>query len=287
MKEYHTTRGCIAGSHTLHTGPVVGVGKFNGKLIAGLANGQIQMGTGESAAHLSTGDHMDHMRQSREHRHLVACGGKERQNQLKVWNLETRECVFRTKNVANDFLQLEVPVWDTDVGFVDANRLASCSRHGYVRVYDMREQRRPIGNFTNDKEQIGYTCLATHGDHVFVGTTTGMAYAFDQRLMKRVLHTYKGFSGSISCVGTDNTGKYLYTSALDRFVRVHHAETTVLQYQCYVKSKATRVLLRECAPKVKAEPDDSDDEPVKREADGGDSAEEEFDQMFEQMQTVM
>lgn len=288
VKVYQTTRGTITGSHTVESGPVVGLAKFNGKLIAGLADGRIQIGTGETATHLSSGDAMDHMKQCRTSRHLVACGGKERQNNLKVWNLETGDCVYRTKNVPNDFLQLEVPIWDTDIGFIDANCLATCSRHGYVRVYDMRQQRRPIGIFTNEKEQIGYTCLATHGDNVFVGTTTGMAFAFDVRLMKQVLHTYKGFSGSISCVSTDNAGKYLCTSSLDRFVRVHHADTTALQYQCYVKSKATRVLLRECAPKIKEESDSEDDEVaegIKEEA--GDSSDDEFDRMFEQMPTVM
>lgn len=271
----------------MNSGPVVGVAKYDDKLIAGLANGQIQIGVGTTAIQLNSGDAMARMKQCTTSRNLVACGGKERQNNLKVWNLETNECVFRTKNLPNDFLQLEVPVWDTDLSFLDANRLATCSRHGYVRLYDMRTQRRPISNYTNDREQIGYACLATHGDTIFVGTTTGVAYAFDTRKMKQILHTYKGFSGSISAVGCDNSGKYLYTASLDRFVRVHHAETTELQYQCYVKSKATRILLRECEPTIKAEDEEENAEEVAVKVDDEDSGDDEFDRMFDAMPTVV
>lgn len=221
----------------------------------------------------------------------MACGGKERQNNLKVWNLETNACVWRTKNLPNDFLQLEVPIWDTDLSFIDANQLATCSRYGYVRVYDMRTQRRPTANFKNERDQIGYTCMATHGDNIFVGTTTGMAFAFDIRKMKQVLHTYKGFSGSISAVGCDNSGKFLYTASLDRFVRVHHAETTELQYQCYVKSKATRILLRECEPPIKTEEEDEEEITGQSNKEAGDddedSGDDEFDRMFKAMPTVL
>lgn len=291
VREFQTTRGTFTLSHNVESGPVVGLAKYNGKLITGLANGSIQIGTSKAATTLNSGDSMGRMKQCKTNRNLIACGGKERQNNLKVWNLDTNECIFRTKNVPNDSLQLEVPIWDTDIGFVDSNCLTTCSRFGYIRVYDMRKQRRPIFNYTNEREQIGYSCLATHGDNVFVGTTTGMAYAFDLRQMKHVLHTYKGFSGSLSCIGCDNTGKYLYTSSLDRFVRIHHAESTALQYQCYVKSKATRILLRECAPKKIAESDDELDEAEETNADvedsdDGDSADAEFDRLFEEMQTV-
>lgn len=295
VKVYETPLNAFTATRTFENGPIVGVGKFDGKIIAGLANGRIQIGHKKSTF-LETGDAMSRMRQCRQDRKLIASGGKERQNNLKVWNLETNECIFRTKNVPNDFLQLEVPIWDTDFGFIDANCLSTCSRYGYIRVYDMREQRRPVFNYSNDKEQIGYSCITLHGgDVVFAGTTTGVMHAFDLRKMKHVLHTYKGFTGSITDVGIDKTGKYLYSASLDRFVRVHHAETTALQYQCYVKSKATRVLLRECAPveiKQEKESDDEQEANLNGSTSAGQYADEgedddEFDKMFDQMQTVM
>lgn len=296
VKVYETPLNTFTSTHQFDDGPIVGAAKFGDKIIAGLANGKIQIKSVKSSkkatsTYFDTGDAMSRMRQCKSARNLVASGGKERQNNLKVWNLETNECQFRTKNVPNDFLQLEVPVWDSDFGFIDANCLSTCSRHGYIRVYDMRKQRRPIHSYTNDKEQISYTCLALHGDVVFSGTTTGILNAFDLRKMKHVLHTYKGFTGSISDVGVDETGKYVYTSSLDRFIRIHHSESTVLQYQCYVKSKATRILLRKCAPvEIKEEGGSSDEEAeIARKQNtlsGDNDDEDDFDKMFAEMPTV-
>lgn len=289
VKVYNTSSTPFTDNLTFEQGPIVGLAKFNGKIIAGLGNGKIQIGH-KKPTFLEAGDAMSRMRQCPIERKLIASGGKERQNNLKVWNLETNECVFRTKNVPNDFLQLEVPIWDTDFGFIDANCLSTCSRYGYVRVYDMRKQRRPIFTYSNDKEQISYSCLALHGDVVFAGTTTGVMHAFDLRKMKHVLHTYKGFAGSISDIGVDDSGKFLYSASLDRFVRVHHAESTVLQYQCYVKSKATRILLRNYAPAtVKEESDETTEKTAKkvRRTKGGEDEDDDFDEMFNNMQTVV
>lgn len=119
-------------------------------------------------------------------------------------------------------------------------------------------------------------------------------HAFDLRKMKHVLHTYKGFAGSISDIGVDNSGKFVYSASLDRFVRVHHAESTVLQYQCYVKSKATRILLKNYTPvKVKDESEKSSEKNTSKvhatgsAKDDDDDEDTEFDEMFNNMQTVV
>lgn len=290
VKVYSTASSEYVSTHTLEKGPVVGLASYSGKVIAGLANGRVQIGD-EEPTFLETGDSIARMRQCSVDRKLIATGGKERQNNLKVWNLETSECVFKTKNVPNDFLQLEVPIWDSDVGFVDANCLATCSRHGYVRLYDMRKQRRPVAIYTNDKEQIGYTCLAVHGNVLFCGSTLGVARAFDIRQMKQILHTFKGFSGSISDAVVDESGKYLCTASLDRFVRVHDAESTVLMYQCYVKSKATRVLLHQGQPEfeikeeeIESEEEGLENDPFAHDDDSDDKSD--FEEIFNQMETV-
>lgn len=297
VKVYSTTSNAFIDKQTFEKGPIVGLAKFNGKLIAGLANGKIQIIGNKKSEFLDAGDSMSRFRQCNHDLKLVATGGKERQNNLKVWNLETNECTFKTKNIPNDFLQLEVPIWDTDFGFINENCLSTCSRYGYVRVYDMRTQRRPTLNYSNDKEQISYTCLALHDNIIFSGTTTGILHAFDLRKMKHILHTYKGFSGSISDICVDNTGNYICSASLDRFVRVHATASTILQYQCYVKSKATRILLKECAPKVeiKSEDDDdatdSDDEDIDdavkhSNSQPDDDDDTDFDELFDQMPTV-
>lgn len=286
VKVYETSLNAFTSKYDVENGPVVGLAKYNGKIIAGLGNGKIQIGH-KKPTFLETGDAMTRLRQCTVDRKLIASGGKERQNNLKVWNLETNECVFRTKNMPNDFLQLEVPIWDNDFGFIDINCLSACSRHGYVRVYDMRKQRRPILNYTNDKDQISYTCLALHENVVYAGTTTGIMHAFDLRKMKHVLHTYKGFAGSISDIGLDLSGKFLYSASLDRFVRVHHAESTILQYQCYIKSKATRILLRNSTQVKVGDEDDLAHKSTTNIQPKSDNDDDDFDEMFNKMPTVV
>lgn len=288
VRAYETSLNRFTSKYNIENGPVVGLARYNGKIIAGMSNGKIQIGY-KKPTFLETGYAMSRLRQCTVDRKLIASGGEERQNNLKVWNLESNECVFRTKNVPNDFLQLEVPIWDNDFGFIDVNCLSTCSRHGYVRVYDMRKQRRPIFNFTNDKEQISYTCLALHENVVYAGTTTGIMHAFDLRKMKHVLHTYKGFAGSISDIGVDSSGKFVYSASLDRFVRVHHTESTILQYQCYVKSKATRILLRN-STQVKVEDEHEDELANETTTDiqqKPDNDDDDFDEMFNKMPTVV
>lgn len=278
--------------------PIVGLARHEGRLVAGLGTGKIQI-VADSPAVLETGDHMSRMTQCRANGKLVATGGKERQNNLKVWDLETQKRIFTSKNVPNDYLQLEVPVWDSDVVFVDESKLLTCSRLGYIRQYDTRAQRRPVVEYRNEKEQISYNCLATFDNLVFSGSSTGVIRAFDHRRLKVVAHTYKGFTGSISDIGVDETGRFLYTSALDRYVRIHCVESTALLYQCYVKSKATKILLRtkeaesspaalndsgDCVFMGVEEPEEDEENGDDGEAAGG--SDPEFDEIFENMQTI-
>lgn len=116
--------------------------------------------------------------------------------------------------------------------------------------------------------------------------------------MKNFVHTYKGFTGGISDVYVDASGKLMATSCLDRYVRVHHVDTCVLMYQCYVKSKATRILIRESLENPNAKEDDKeaeeDEEDVKtkskqkknKKSKDEVSEDEEYEDMFENMQTI-
>lgn len=91
----------------------------------------------------------------------MAVGGKDRKNNLKIFDLEKKEAIFNSKNVPHDNLQLEVPVWESDFCFAENSEhcLASCSRYGYIRFYDTRQQRRPVRNYTSDKD-LAFSCVA-------------------------------------------------------------------------------------------------------------------------------
>ncbi|XP_017868731.1 PREDICTED: WD repeat-containing protein 74 [Drosophila arizonae] len=285
--------------------PIVGLARYNNKLIAGFSNGKIQtmsldaLEEEESAAEpilIATGDHMDHLRQCSTARQIVATGGKARQNNLKVYDLsDDGKQIFSSKNLPNDYLQLEVPVWDSDIGFVDGpSVLATCSRHGYVRLYDTRKQRRPVAHFASEEHGMSFASLVAYNHYIYTGTTMGVLKAFDTRRMKTHVHTYKGFTGGISDLHLDETGKYLSSASLDRYVRIHDADSTVLLYQCYVKSKATKVLINQLPQQRQLSEDDNEAEAEvqkhksiknKRESKAA-PLDAEYEDMFEQMATV-
>jgi len=57
------------------------------------------------------GDPVSVARLDETHR-WVAVGGRE--HDLKVWDLETQQNVWKARNVKHDFLDMRVPVWITD-----------------------------------------------------------------------------------------------------------------------------------------------------------------------------
>lgn len=251
VKVYELTSRQFTSNLEMENGPIVGLARYDGYLVAGSENGKIQLLDGQlSPTIIEVGDNLSRMRQCSSNKKLVATGGKERQNRLKVWDLTTKQNIFNTKNLPNDHLQLEVPIWDSDFAFFDSNCLASCSRYGYVRVYDMRKQRRPVEKYANSKEQFSYSCLTLHDKMIYCGTTTGIVRAFDSRNLKTHVHTYKGFTGGVKDLSIDVTGKYLSSAALDRFVRVHDANTTAMLYQTYIKSKGTAILFKTVTDEV-------------------------------------
>uniref|UniRef100_A0A6P4FLP2 WD repeat-containing protein 74 n=1 Tax=Drosophila rhopaloa TaxID=1041015 RepID=A0A6P4FLP2_DRORH len=280
--------------------PIVGLARYNDKLIAGIGNGQIQsleleVDEESEPVVITTGNQIDHLRQCAQARNIVATGGKERQNNLKVYDLSSDgKQIFSSKNLPNDYLQLEVPVWDSDIGFVDGpSVLATCSRTGYVRLYDTRKQRRPVASFASEEHGMSFTTLVARGNFIYTGTTMGALKAFDTRRMKTHVHTYKGFTGGISDLHLDITGRYLSSASLDRYVRIHDSESTVLLYQCYVKSKATKILIRQ----RENEPQDSEhpEEDTELEVDNNvkqnktvkaTPVDNEYEDLFDQMPTV-
>jgi len=280
--------------------PIVGLARYNDKLIAGIGNGQIQSLELQAEKKsepvvIATGNQMDNLRQCAQVRSIVATGGKERQNNLKVYDLSSDgKQIFSSKNLPNDYLQLEVPVWDCDVGFVDGpSVLATCSRTGYVRLYDTRKQRRPIACFASDEHGMSFTALVARGNFIYTGTSMGALKAFDTRRMNTHVHTYKGFTGGISDLHLDTTGSYLSSASLDRYVRIHDAESTVLLYQCYVKSKATKIIIRqlESERKIIEQPEgDAELEVVSNvrqiKSISATPVDNEYEEMFDQMPTV-
>uniref|UniRef100_A0A182W3U7 WD repeat-containing protein 74 n=1 Tax=Anopheles minimus TaxID=112268 RepID=A0A182W3U7_9DIPT len=273
------------------TGEVVGLGRSNGCIVVGCADGTVQIVKYPEPVKFSVGENLSRLHLCPDDERLMVTGGKLLKQIIKVWDLETQQVLFQARNVKK-VLELEQHVWDNDVVFVNRNVIASCSRHGYVRVYDTRgATRRPVQGFTSSDpdDQLAFSCLASHGDYLYAGTTTFGARAFDLRRMKNHIHVYKGFTGTVTSIRVDPSGNHLFTGCLDRYVRVHHAHRTALEYRCYVKSKPTQVLGIEWKeePEVykqnAVEGANDDIVYIQSDHEGSDA---EYEQMFSKMPTV-
>ncbi|KAF6775998.1 WD repeat-containing protein 74 [Paragonimus kellicotti] len=84
---------------------------------------------------------------ARLEKNFLAVGGKN--TNLTIWDLEKSDCpIFCAKNVRPTTLQLQVPVWVSDICFVPNHGgqvLLTASRYGELALYDTRcGQRRPV-----------------------------------------------------------------------------------------------------------------------------------------------
>ncbi|KAH9375418.1 hypothetical protein HPB48_012102 [Haemaphysalis longicornis] len=142
-------------------GPIKGIGVVNSNLVTCVSSGLLKVWAqdGSSQAETEVGADVFRMRQHTRKAGLVATGGKE--NDLKLWDLENLEKpVFQAKNVRNDFLDLRVPVWVTDMDFMaDSEKVIAITGHHQVRIYDPScNQRRPVVDFEFDEYPL--TCLS-------------------------------------------------------------------------------------------------------------------------------
>jgi len=168
----------------------------------------------------------------------VISGGKE--NELKVWDLETKKAVYTSKNIPRDFLELRVPVWIRSISPVPNSDLIAIGTHyNQYRLYDIRAKRRPI--ISIDWEEFPISCVSTTDRYCYVANTKGDLGKLDLRTGK-LLNKYLGSTGSIRSISLHPTEPYLASVGLDRFLRVHNTETRQIMFKFYLKTRLNCVL---------------------------------------------
>ncbi|XP_061726074.1 WD repeat-containing protein 74 isoform X1 [Cydia pomonella] len=253
-------------------GHVVGVGRCR-RLVSALSTGVVKIWKKKEEVLVNTGGKLDRMRVCAEEQ-LFATGGEE--NDLKIYRIGEPEPIFSAKNLAHDWLQLRRDIWVSDLCWCGqgGQLTAVCSRHGYIRLYDIRAQRRPVCNI--ELEKMAATCIAPGRDErqVMVGFGRGQLHAVDFRA-SRLDKGFKGAAGAVTAVAVSQAA--VYSASLDRHLRVHCYNTKQLLYKQYLTSKLTGLLIQtegstplRSASEVKEEPEDRD----------------EMDQLFEHMDTI-
>ncbi|KAI8357911.1 hypothetical protein EDC96DRAFT_514843 [Choanephora cucurbitarum] len=182
---------------------------------------------------------------------------------------KTMGCVFQAKNVKNDFLDLQQPVWIHDLQFInkEATQIALVTHYHQFRVYDTKKARRPILNVEIGKHPLKVLSLGPDEHHVLFSDTISTVGMLDVRTGKKAAQ-FKGFSGAVTDLVTASSSSqtYVVSTSLDRFLRVHETSTVYrhLVDKAYLKQRLTCVLVDESfeypVPKVKTQEEQEDED---------------------------
>ncbi|KAJ3371153.1 WD repeat-containing protein 74 [Allomyces arbusculus] len=237
------------------------------------------------------------------HRHLLAVGGNERDLHLvdlnapksqeadrkeehlytgllkpSAWTGELRHTVvWRARNVPFDSVGLRVPVWITDVRFLNATgtQMATCTAYHEVKFYDTTKQRRPTAVIhvgTQPLRSLTVLPPTSHSD-LLVSDSKGAVYRIsptqaaaharkaaraagdpdhprNKSIARRsgkpiaagsaVAGAYKGAQGAVRQVlaATMPDGADVVCAVgLDRFVRVWDAKSHAVRARWFVKQR--------------------------------------------------
>ncbi|KAJ1994778.1 Ribosome biogenesis protein nsa1 (NOP7-associated protein 1) [Coemansia spiralis] len=188
---------------------------------------------------------------------ILAVGGRDQE--LSIWDAETVgtekndgyqrptcEPLFRSKNVPNDKLDMRVPVWVTDIRFLNDNalspQLAVSTGHKQIRIYDTKARQRPVHNWEAGKHPI-YHLLASHTKpELFFADNMGGLQQLDMR-MGKVVGGYKGIAGAVKSIALSEDGTKVAAAGLDRFLRVYEADgMRRLLHRAYIKQRVSHVV---------------------------------------------
>ena len=188
---------------------------------------------------------------------LVATCGKGRE--LELWDLATGASTFKARNVPNDNLDLEVPVWPSGVAFVPQSGIVALSTgfvdqrlRGEVRLYDAAAKRRPVVRKLAPVGDEAVTALGVtpDGRYVLAGSCSGNLARLDVRTGLKVVCRYKGAAGAIRDVTCHPTLPYFASASLDRHVRVYATEARSGAPACkvYLKQRVVAAVFSAALP---------------------------------------
>ncbi|KAL2737865.1 WD repeat-containing protein 74 isoform X2 [Vespula squamosa] len=226
-------------------GSINGISHYDGAILTAIHSGEIKLWrfNDQDQVILNAGDNLHKMRHSNINNKIIATGGKE--NGLKLFDLEKQKQIFSEKNMPHDFLNLRVPIWVSDIAFLQgSHKIVTVSRFGHVRLYDSNAQRRPIINVEIKDEPLTAVTVPCKEMQIMVGSGKGMMKLIDLRKPGKILHTYKGLVGGITGLASSKVGPYVVSTSLDRYLRVHHIDTREMIKKVYLTSKLTCLVLR-------------------------------------------
>jgi hypothetical protein len=176
--------------------------------------------------------------------------GKE--HLLQTWDVATQTCIWQSKNIPHNFLDMREDYWasqvieldvDTAAGMQTAsaptgsgNVIATSMRGKAVYIYDQRTKKRPVHAMTHKDGHWPYTTITSRpGERMlWVGDTVGDVFQFDLRKEGRV-SSYHGGAGSVRGLQAHPTLPLLMATGLDRYLRVYDTRSRRMISRVYLK----------------------------------------------------
>ncbi|KAL9953271.1 hypothetical protein ACROYT_G040664 [Oculina patagonica] len=226
-------------SHAIGEGKLKGLFKWDSAVVTCVESGQLKIWRNENnPTDVKVGSHVSAVRHNPFCQSQVGTGGQK--NDLKLWDLNRpEEPIFKAKNVPNDFLDLQVPIWVTDLGFLPGQEsqpsIAVGTGYHQVRLYDTKAQRRPVLSFDFGESPVSALAVTDNENLIIVGNTVGTMGSIDLRKGQLQGH-YKGFAGGIRCISCLDKQQMVASCGLDKFLRIHHLHNRKLLNKVYLKS---------------------------------------------------
>ena len=176
----------------------------------------------------------------------IAIGGKN--VDLKIWDIETSQEMFKAKNVPNDSLDIPVPIWPTDVAWSSSQSVLACTAFNQIRAYDLR-QRRPVKDISlqlkGDDQNRHLNCIVVKPgtNDAIVGDIFGKVSIVDVFRKSKLIASFKGPKASVRSLDVQTESNTLACGGLDRYVRIFDLTSHKQLGRCYVKQKLTAVTM--------------------------------------------
>lgn len=113
---------------------------------------------------------------------------------LQIWDIsqQSNKPLWQARNLPNDELDLQIPIWDTSVCYLGSNTsFVACTAYGDIREYDTREgKRRPTLSTRflpkgQDDQLLSKIIKSQLSDqHVFVANQEGHICMLDRKMSK-------------------------------------------------------------------------------------------------------
>ncbi|KAI8976180.1 WD40-repeat-containing domain protein [Pilobolus umbonatus] len=243
-------------------GAFIGVFMHNNHICACTSSGELSYTSLEDST-LTTihklSDQLEIMRQHPTQTNLFAVGGKQRD--LAVYDINAllekkKGLIFQAKNVKNDFLDLEQPIWIHDLQFMneEATLIAVATHYHQFRLYNTKKGRRPILNVEIGKHPLKTLTVGKDYNHVIYSDTMSTVGTIHIHTGQKSAQ-YKGFTGAVTDLviaptptfNQETTNSHLISVSLDRFIRVHETTTVYRELidKAYLKQRLLCILVDE------------------------------------------